>query len=277
MYVNDVRERAPQPPSPSTRAPRPSALAAAIASAGHGSERPSSANFRAMLDGLPAVHPAPTLPTAASYVLLPALRGAAPAFTGQAVVDGDFKTISLSDYKGKYVVLFFCEFCSSLCWSSPTVDFVTLLCLPLPLAVQGETASLGRQTGSWAGSRQQGLGPAWRQLAPWLPLLRSVRSPTASQSHAARPPSHFCPRQTPLTGPLCAPRRSSPSASACRSSATSAWRWVLPPACRSCEAAPWGRLVFSSPPSCLHSISPLAGCTGGVLYGRQLPNSGCPR
>jgi hypothetical protein len=26
-----------------------------------------------------------------------------------AVVDGDFKTISLSDYKGKYVVLFFCE------------------------------------------------------------------------------------------------------------------------------------------------------------------------
>lgn len=31
----------------------------------------------------------------------------APAFTATAVVDGDFKSISLSDYKGKYVVLFF--------------------------------------------------------------------------------------------------------------------------------------------------------------------------
>src|SRR5450432_1126344 len=32
----------------------------------------------------------------------------APDFTIEAVVgDGDFKTISLSDYKGKYVVLFF--------------------------------------------------------------------------------------------------------------------------------------------------------------------------
>jgi len=31
----------------------------------------------------------------------------APAFSGQAVVDGDFKEISLADYKGKYVVFFF--------------------------------------------------------------------------------------------------------------------------------------------------------------------------
>lgn len=31
----------------------------------------------------------------------------APEFTGQAVVNGQFKTISLSDYKGKYVALFF--------------------------------------------------------------------------------------------------------------------------------------------------------------------------
>nr|Q9NL98.1 RecName: Full=Peroxiredoxin; AltName: Full=AsPrx; AltName: Full=Thioredoxin peroxidase; AltName: Full=Thioredoxin-dependent peroxiredoxin [Ascaris suum]BAA90476.1 thioredoxin peroxidase [Ascaris suum] len=31
----------------------------------------------------------------------------APEFTATAVVDGDFKSISLSDYKGKYVVLFF--------------------------------------------------------------------------------------------------------------------------------------------------------------------------
>lgn len=31
----------------------------------------------------------------------------APAFTAEAVVDGDFKSVSLHDYKGKYVVLFF--------------------------------------------------------------------------------------------------------------------------------------------------------------------------
>ncbi|KAL6774132.1 PRX2 [Auxenochlorella protothecoides x Auxenochlorella symbiontica] len=31
----------------------------------------------------------------------------APAFKATAVVDGDFKTVSLDDYKGKYVVLFF--------------------------------------------------------------------------------------------------------------------------------------------------------------------------
>lgn len=30
----------------------------------------------------------------------------APAFTAPAVVDGEFKDISLSDYKGKYVVFF---------------------------------------------------------------------------------------------------------------------------------------------------------------------------
>ena len=31
----------------------------------------------------------------------------APNFTSQAVVDGAFKTVSLTDYRGKYVVLFF--------------------------------------------------------------------------------------------------------------------------------------------------------------------------
>ena len=31
----------------------------------------------------------------------------APEFSGTAVVDGDFKEIKLSDYRGKYVVLFF--------------------------------------------------------------------------------------------------------------------------------------------------------------------------
>ena len=32
---------------------------------------------------------------------------AAPAFSGQAVVNGEFKEISLEDYKAKYVVLLF--------------------------------------------------------------------------------------------------------------------------------------------------------------------------
>lgn len=31
----------------------------------------------------------------------------APSFSAEAVVDEDFKKISLSDYKGKYLVLFF--------------------------------------------------------------------------------------------------------------------------------------------------------------------------
>lgn len=39
---------------------------------------------------------------------MPAIIGKpAPEFTAQAVVDGDFKSVSLSNYKGKYVVLFF--------------------------------------------------------------------------------------------------------------------------------------------------------------------------
>eukprot|EP01132_Coremiostelium_polycephalum_P004050 gene4050-5069_t len=35
------------------------------------------------------------------------IRKPAPAFTATAVVDGEFKTINLSDYKGKYVYFFF--------------------------------------------------------------------------------------------------------------------------------------------------------------------------
>lgn len=38
---------------------------------------------------------------------VPALQKPAPAFQGTAVVNGEFKDISLSDYKGKYLVLFF--------------------------------------------------------------------------------------------------------------------------------------------------------------------------
>lgn len=37
----------------------------------------------------------------------PAISKPAPEFKGQAVVNGHFKEIQLSDYKGKYVVLFF--------------------------------------------------------------------------------------------------------------------------------------------------------------------------
>ncbi|KAJ1756447.1 Peroxiredoxin 1 [Coemansia sp. RSA 2523] len=33
-------------------------------------------------------------------------RSPAPQFTAQALIDGEFKELSLSDYKGKYVVLF---------------------------------------------------------------------------------------------------------------------------------------------------------------------------
>ncbi|XP_046492725.1 peroxiredoxin 2 [Neodiprion pinetum] len=38
---------------------------------------------------------------------MPALQKPAPAFKGTAVVDGQFKDISLADYKGKYLILFF--------------------------------------------------------------------------------------------------------------------------------------------------------------------------
>lgn len=39
--------------------------------------------------------------------MVPNLEKPAPYFEGMAVVNGAFKNIKLSDYKGKYVVLFF--------------------------------------------------------------------------------------------------------------------------------------------------------------------------
>lgn len=36
-----------------------------------------------------------------------AIQKPAPDFTTQAVVDGEFKQVTLSQYRGKYVVLFF--------------------------------------------------------------------------------------------------------------------------------------------------------------------------
>ncbi|GAB1863598.1 thioredoxin-dependent peroxiredoxin [Camponotus japonicus] len=41
---------------------------------------------------------------------MPKLQKPAPFFSGTAVVNGQFKDIKLSDYKGKYVVLFFYPF-----------------------------------------------------------------------------------------------------------------------------------------------------------------------
>lgn len=37
----------------------------------------------------------------------PVIQKPAPNFQGTAVVNGDFKEIKLSDFKGKYLVLFF--------------------------------------------------------------------------------------------------------------------------------------------------------------------------
>ena len=42
-----------------------------------------------------------------SRLLAARVQHAAPDFQGKAVVDGQFKDISLADYQGKYLVLFF--------------------------------------------------------------------------------------------------------------------------------------------------------------------------
>merc|ERR1712000_421874 len=45
--------------------------------------------------------------TMSSLTSYPRIGYPAPHFEGEAVVNGEFKQISLKDYKGKYVVLFF--------------------------------------------------------------------------------------------------------------------------------------------------------------------------
>jgi len=57
------------------------------------------ASMKAVYDN--AADPAPVVVAGAR------VQKKAPAFTADAVVDGEFKTISLGDYKGKYLVLFF--------------------------------------------------------------------------------------------------------------------------------------------------------------------------
>jgi len=44
---------------------------------------------------------------ATNHSPFPAIAKLAPDFKGQAVINGHFKDIQLSDYKGKYLVLFF--------------------------------------------------------------------------------------------------------------------------------------------------------------------------
>jgi alkyl hydroperoxide reductase subunit AhpC len=43
----------------------------------------------------------------ATYQSSVRIRKPAPDFTATALVDGEFKPVKLSDYKGKYVYLFF--------------------------------------------------------------------------------------------------------------------------------------------------------------------------
>lgn len=46
-------------------------------------------------------------PSAGSSRFAPAVTQHAPFFKGTAVVNGEFKELSLDDFKGKYLVLFF--------------------------------------------------------------------------------------------------------------------------------------------------------------------------
>lgn len=39
--------------------------------------------------------------------MTPQIQKPAPSFTGTAVIDGQFKEVKLSDYKGKYLVSLF--------------------------------------------------------------------------------------------------------------------------------------------------------------------------
>jgi peroxiredoxin (alkyl hydroperoxide reductase subunit C) len=86
----------------------------------------------------------------------------APAFTAPAVVDGDFKDISLSDYKGKYVVLFwypmdFTFVCPTeiLAFSERVKEFEALDCAVIGASCDSEFSHL-----AWINTprKQGGLG-----------------------------------------------------------------------------------------------------------------------
>jgi len=54
----------------------------------------------------------------------------APAFTAEAVVDGDFQQVSLSDYKGKYLVFFFYPLDFTFVCPTEIIAFRSLTSLP---------------------------------------------------------------------------------------------------------------------------------------------------
>lgn len=56
-------------------------------------------------DQLPPI--SPVTKSSMASTRFPQISKPAPEFSGTAVVNGSFKEISLKDYRGKYVVLFF--------------------------------------------------------------------------------------------------------------------------------------------------------------------------
>lgn len=94
---------------------------------------------------------------------LPLIGRAAPIFKGVAVVNGDFKDINLSQYKGKYVVLFFypmdftfvCP--TEICAFSDMVDqFKNINCEVIAASCDSQYSHL-----AWTNQprKQGGLGP----------------------------------------------------------------------------------------------------------------------
>lgn len=159
-------------------------------------------------------------------------------------MDGDFKTISLSDFKGKYVVLFFCEWLPvgiqrQSADSNTAKPFAALARRP-------QTRSLRwQERGCQADSLQ--CGHALPGTGPFLGCRPSAAPHVACSFHPCPPLPP--PRQTLWTGPLCAPPRSLPSVTVYRSSGTSAWKWVLARACGRGGAAPAGCPLPEAPTS----------------------------
>ncbi|KAL1791128.1 peroxiredoxin-1 [Sigmodon hispidus] len=83
----------------------------------------------------------------------------APNFKATAVMpDGQFKDISLSEYKGKYVVFFFCPVCLTeiIAFSDRTEEFKKLNCQVIGASVDSHFCHL-----AWTNTpeKQGGLGP----------------------------------------------------------------------------------------------------------------------
>jgi hypothetical protein len=65
---------------------------------------PSAARRPGLINALAVRAMATSASTSSSLIRV---RAPAPDFSAQAVVNGDFKNVSLKDYKGKWLVLFF--------------------------------------------------------------------------------------------------------------------------------------------------------------------------